>query len=180
MPIYNGKGDVTNCKAYTGVKLLEHGTKIIERILEGRIRALVEVDNMQFGFMPKRGTIDAFFIVRRKQQEYRKKDKKLYMYFMDFEKAFDRVPRRGMQWALRKKGLPKIWVKVMMSLYVGSKTKVKVGSEFLKEFFVAIGVHQGVVSSLLFAIVVDVMTANAKGLMKEVLYAGDVLYATDE
>ena len=58
----------------------------------------------------------------------------MYMCFMDLEKAFDRVPRRLMQWALWKKGLPKILVKAMMSLYAGSKTKVKVGSEFSKAF----------------------------------------------
>ena len=34
------------------------------------------------------------FIVRRVQEEYRKKDEKLHMCFMDSEKAFDRVPRK--------------------------------------------------------------------------------------
>ena len=64
-------------------------------------------------------------------------------------------------------------MKAVINLYKGSKTKVKVGSEFSKEFYVVAGVHQGsVLSSLLFAIVVDVVTENAReGLMKEVLYA---------
>ena len=73
------------------------------------------------------------------QKEYREKDKKLYMCFMDLEKAFDRVPRRVVRWALRKKGLPEILVKAMISLYEGSKTKIKVGSEFSQKFFVAVG-----------------------------------------
>ena len=103
VPIYNGKGDATNCSAYREVKLLKHGMKIIERVLEKRIRALVEVDDMQFGFMPERATTDALFIVRRMQEEHREKDKKLYMCFMNLEKDFDRFPRRVMQWALRKK-----------------------------------------------------------------------------
>ena len=59
VPIYKGKGDVTNYKAYRKVKLLEHGTKIIQRVLEKKIRALVVVDDMQFGFMPRRGTMHA-------------------------------------------------------------------------------------------------------------------------
>ena len=37
LPIYKGKGDVMNCRAYRGVKLLEHGIKIVERVLEKRI-----------------------------------------------------------------------------------------------------------------------------------------------
>ena len=59
------------------------------------------------------------------QEEYREKDKKLYMCFVDLEKAFERVPRRVMQWALRKKGLLEILVKAVISLYEGSKTKVR-------------------------------------------------------
>ena len=96
VPIYKGK-DVTNCGAYREVKLLEHGMKIIERVLEKRIRELVKVDDMQFGFIPGRGTINALLIVRRMQKEYREKDKKSYMCFVNLEKAFDRVPRRVMQ-----------------------------------------------------------------------------------
>ena len=72
---------------------------------------------------------------------------------------------------LRKKGLPEILVKAVMNLYEDSKTKVNDESEFSEEFYVAIGVHQGsVLSPLLFAFVVDVVTENAReGLMKEVL-----------
>ena len=36
VPIFKGKGDVMNCGSYRGVKLLEHGMKIIERVLERR------------------------------------------------------------------------------------------------------------------------------------------------
>ena len=66
--------------------------KIIERELE-RIRKLVNIDSMQFGFTPGRGTTDALFVVQRMQKEYRDK-KKWYMCFVDNEKAFDRVPRK--------------------------------------------------------------------------------------
>ena len=47
VPIFKGKGDVMNCGSYRGVKLLEHGLKIIERVLEKRIRALVDFDEAQ-------------------------------------------------------------------------------------------------------------------------------------
>ena len=163
------------------MKLLEHRINIIEKVLKKRIRVLVEVDDMQFGFMPGRGTTDALFIVRRMQEEYREKDKKLYMYFVNLEKAFDRVPRRVMQWALMKKGLLKILVKIVMSLYEGSMTKVKVGSEFSEEFYVAIGVHWGFVFlSWLFAIVVDVVTENTKeGLIKEAFYVDDLVLMSE-
>ena len=34
VPIFKGKGDVMDCGAYRGVKLLEHAMKIVERVLE--------------------------------------------------------------------------------------------------------------------------------------------------
>ena len=61
VPIYKQKGNPLECGNYRGIKLLEHGMKILEKIIEGRLRKTVEIDPMQFGFMPGRGTIDAIF-----------------------------------------------------------------------------------------------------------------------
>ena len=43
----------------------------------------------------------------------------------DLKKAFDRVPRKVVEWALRKKGITEALVRAVMSLYKGAKTKVK-------------------------------------------------------
>ena len=86
-----------NCGAYRVVKLLEHAMKIVEKVLEKKMRLMVKVDEMQFGFMPGKGTIDAVFILKGLQEKYLDKEKKLYMCFIDPEKAFDRVPRRVLE-----------------------------------------------------------------------------------
>ena len=179
--ISKGKGDVMSCDSYRGIKLLEHAMKIVERVLEKRIRSLVILDEMQFGFMPGKGTVDAIFIVRRMQEEYQKKEKKLYMCFVDLEKAFDRVPRKVLEWAMRKKGLLEIMIQSVMSLYDGAKTKVKVGSAYSENFLVKVGVHQGsVLSPLLFAMVIDAVTENARrNDMNEILYADDLVLISD-
>ena len=39
--IFKGKGDLMCCGSYRGVKLLENAMKIVERVLEGQIRTLV-------------------------------------------------------------------------------------------------------------------------------------------
>ena len=135
---------------------------------------------MQFGFMPGKGPTDALFILRRMQEEFRGREKKLYMCFVDLEKAFDRIPRNVMEWALRKKSLPEVLVKAVMSLYEGW-TKVRVGSGLSEEFGVRVGVHQGsVISPLIFAIVVDAVTEQArKGLLNEILYADDLVLISE-
>ena len=155
-PIFKGKGNVMKYGSYRGVKLLEHGLKVIERVLERRIRALVDFDETQFGFLPEKGTIDALFLVQKLQEQHRAKDKRMYMCFVDLEKAFHGVSRRVVEWAMRKKGLPEIQVKTVTSLYDGAEAKVTVGSGFSEEVFVKVGVHQGsVMPSLLFAMVID-------------------------
>ena len=110
VPIFKGKGDTISWGHIVGgggVKLLEHAMKIVEKVLESRLRRMVKVDNEQFGFMPRKGTIDAVFILRKLQEEYLDKEKKLYTCFVDLEKAFDRVPREVLEWAMRKRG----WMK---------------------------------------------------------------------
>ena len=46
VPIFKGKGDVMSCGPYRGAKLLEHAMKIVERVLERRIRTLVNLNEM--------------------------------------------------------------------------------------------------------------------------------------
>ena len=83
VPIFKGKGDVMDCGAYRGVKLLKHAIKIAERVLENSIRGLIMIDDMQFGFMPGKGMTHALFILRRMQEEFREREQKLYMCFVD-------------------------------------------------------------------------------------------------
>ena len=72
------------------MKLLEHAMEIVEKVLEKRIGCLVNMNKMQFGFTPGRGTIDALFILRRMQVKRNIKIKeKSCIYFVDLEKAFD-------------------------------------------------------------------------------------------
>jgi len=69
--------------------------KVVEKILEHRIRQQIEIDDVQFGFMKGKGTADAIFMERQMQENFRVKSKKLYFGLVDLEKAFDRVPRKS-------------------------------------------------------------------------------------
>ena len=59
------------------------------------------------------------------QENFRVKGKKLYFDFVDFEKAFDRVPREVISWAMRKLGVEEWLVSAVMSMYIGAKTVVR-------------------------------------------------------
>ena len=134
---------------------------------------------MQFGFMPGRGMTNALFVVRRMHDEYRDKKKKLHKRFVCIEKVFDGVRRKVMEWVMRKKGLPEVIARAVMCLH-GAKTKVRVGSESSEEFLLQVGVHQSVLSPLLFAITVDEITENAReDLVKEILQADDLVLMSE-
>ena len=99
------------------------------------------------------------------------------MYFVDQDKTFDRGPRKELEWAMRKKAIPKVLVRSMISLYEEAKTRVIVDSELSEEFEVKVGMHQGSVQShFILAVVVDVVTElDKKGALSELLYADDLV-----
>ena len=92
--LYKGKGDALERGNYCGLKLKEQVMKILERIVDSLIRQLVSIDDFQFGFVPGRGTTGAIFVVRQPQEKYLAASKRLYMAFVDLEKAFNRIPRK--------------------------------------------------------------------------------------
>ena len=68
-----------------------------------------------------------------------------------------------------------------MCLYEGVKERVRVDSELSEEFEVKVGMHQGsVLSPLLFAVVVDVVTEFVnEGALSELLYADDIVLMSE-
>ena len=91
-----------------------------------KARTMVTVDEMQFGFRPKRGTTNAVSILRRLQEERHARGKTLYMCFVDQDKAFDRVPKKVLALVASNKGIPEVLVNSVMSLHEGAKTRARV------------------------------------------------------
>ena len=157
--LYKGKGDALERGNYRGLKLTDQVMKVLERIVDGLIRQVVSIDDSQFGFVPGRGTTDAIFVIRQLQEKYLAANKRLYMAFVDLEKAFDRVPRKVIWWALRKLGVDEWIVRLVQEMYSNARSRVRVGEGYSEEFEVKVGVHQGsVLSPLLFIIVLEALS----------------------
>ena len=143
MNCFKNKGDATKRGNYRWFKLLEHMMKVSERAIEQNIRELVDIDAMQFGFIPGKGSMDAIFIARQLQDRYLEKKKKLSFASVDLEKAFDLVPREVVKWVMRKLGVDEWSIRAVMTMYRNSKSVIRVNNTLWDKFDVKIGVHQG-------------------------------------
>ena len=92
MNVYKRKGDALECGSYRGIKLVEHAMKILERVIERRLRNVVKIDSMQFGFMAGKSTTEAIFIVRQLQEKYLARNKELCMAFVIWRRPLTGFP----------------------------------------------------------------------------------------
>ena len=93
--LYKGKGEALERGNYRGIKLTDQVMKLLDRVLDSSISKMVNRDDMQFGFVPGRGTTDAIFIFCQLQEKYFATKKQRYIAIVDLEKAVDRVRRKN-------------------------------------------------------------------------------------
>ena len=147
--------------------------------VDGLIRQLVSIDDSIFGFVPGRGTTDAFFVVRQLQEKYMylAANKWLYMVF--------RRPGEGI-WLNTSEGhlvgAEKTWCGVV-DCATGAGDVCKCAEPCLcwwgysEEFEVKVSVHQGsVLIQLLFIFVLEALPREFRsGIPWEDLYADDLV-----
>ncbi|KAK3545596.1 hypothetical protein QTP70_008146 [Hemibagrus guttatus] len=126
VPIFKNKGDVQSCSNYRGIKLMSHTMTLWERVVEARLRKVVEICEQQYGFMPRKSTTDAIFALRILMEKYRDGQRELHCVFVDLEKAYDRVPREELWYCMRKSGVAEKYVRVVQDMYERSRTVVRV------------------------------------------------------
>jgi hypothetical protein len=142
VPIFKNKGDVQSCTNYRGIKLINHTTKLWERVIEHRFRRATRVTQNQFGFMPRRSTMEAIFLLQQLMERYREQKKDLHMVFIDLEKAYDKVPRNFMWWALEKHKVPTKYITLIKDMYKDVVTCVRTCDGDTSDFPIKIGLHQ--------------------------------------
>ena len=163
IPIHKKK-DKLQCDNYRGMSLLCHSQKLMASVLLGRIKSRTGevLSEAQAGFRPGRGTIDQLFTLRLLAEKYYEFGKDLYICYVDFQKAFDSVWRKGLWQVMRHLGYDIKIIRLLESMYHNTASSVRVGSqgELSSWFETLVGVLQGcVLSPLLFNIMLEIVMA---------------------
>ena len=136
---YKGKGDALDHGNYRGLKLTDQVMKLLEWVLDFYIEEMVNIVEMQFGFVSGRGTTDAIFVIRQLWEKYIAISKLLYFAFIDLEKAFDHVPRKILWWVGLKEPRGQEWaVRVIRGMYSNASSGVRVNGQYSEEFGVGV------------------------------------------
>ncbi|XP_037870980.1 uncharacterized protein LOC119629375 [Bombyx mori] len=111
--------------------------------------------------MPGHGTTNAIFALRQVCEKHHDVHRNLHMVFVDLEKAYDRVPRAVLWWALNEKDIPGKYVRLICAMYSRARTYVRTAAGNSDEFSVAVSLHQGsALSPYLFLLVMDALTSE--------------------
>ena len=109
-----------------GIKLMCHTMKLWERVIEQRLRHETKISENQFGFMSGKSIMEVIYLLRRLMEMYRDKKKDLHMVFIDLEKAYDKVPKDLIWWALEKKDATKRYIEIKLNIWNAISVKTKV------------------------------------------------------
>ena len=127
--------------------------KIIMNRITGAVDHNIILRQEQAGFRRNRGCTDQIFVLRNIIEQCTEWQRKLYINFIDFQKAFDSLNRDSLWKILRHYGLPTKNISLIKSFY--DNFQCSIGNNNL-QFQVKTGVRQGcVMSATLFNLAID-------------------------
>ncbi|TWW68274.1 R2DM Retrovirus-related Pol polyprotein from type II retrotransposable element [Takifugu flavidus] len=186
VPVFKSR-DQRVCSNYRGITLLSLPGKVYARVLEKRIRLIVEplIEEEQCGFHPGRGTTDHLFTLAGVLEGSWEFAQPVHMCFVDLEKAYDRVPRSILWGVLREYGVEGPLIRAVQSLYQRSRSLVRIASCKSDSFPVRVGLRQGCpLSPVLFITFMDRISRRSRGVegvefggrkISSLLFADDVV-----
>lgn len=182
------KCNAVECGDFRTISLIPHVSKILLKVLHNRIEGRVEeyLGKTQFGFRKGVGTRDAIGVLRMLSERIIEFNKEMYVCFVDFEKAFDRVNWVKLMEVLKEVGVDWRDRRLLIDLYMQQEVAVRVNGECTESTEIGRGVRQGcLLSPLLFnlyaeAMIKDVMLKTNVGVRIGGEVLADIRFADDQ
>uniref|UniRef100_A0A8C6LXR3 Reverse transcriptase domain-containing protein n=1 Tax=Nothobranchius furzeri TaxID=105023 RepID=A0A8C6LXR3_NOTFU len=166
VPIFK-KGDQKVCSKCRGITLLSLPGKVYSKVLEWRVRSIVEsqIKEEQCGFRPGRGTVDQLYTLARVMGGGMGVSQPIHMCFVDLEKAYDHGPRGTLWGTLQEYGVGGLLLRAIQSLYQRSVSLVRIAGSKSDLFQVRVGLRQGCpLSPVLFITFMDRISRHSRGV----------------
>ena len=188
MILLHKSGSKTDPSNYRGISLINCISKIFSGVLNGRLIKIMEdkFSNSQFGFRENHRTSDSLFILKSLINKYiHKKKQKLFICFVDLQKAFDSVWRDGLLFKLANIGVGEKIYNIIKSHFYKTETAFKLENLHSNFFETTRGVRQGdSISPTLFNIFINDLDKafNSEGTNSPTLVnskVGSLLFADD-
>ena len=143
------KSNAVECTDYRTLCLMSNVTKIILRIITERNRRIFEREagKTQSGFKKGMGTREGIFNLRIITEKMLEKHKKVYMCYIDYKKAFDRVYHALLMEVLSHNEIDAKDLKLIMNLYWQQTASIQTDEGQSSSFPIERGVRQGCVLS---------------------------------
>jgi hypothetical protein len=152
------------CSDHRTISLITHASKIMLRILTRRLEARTRdfIGDSQFGFKKGCGTREAVGMLRTITERSLEHENDVYICFIDFEKAFDRVNWKKLMEILGRLSIDWKDRRLIRNLYHNQKVTIRIGEEESDPAIVGRGVRQGcIISPLLFSIYTEALMIEA-------------------
>ena len=117
---------------------------VIDR-MQGKIEA--ELDDAQSGFHQGKGTREGLLNLRLICERHLGVQKDIYICFLEYEKAFDRVRHEPLMQCLSEIGVDGKDIKIIRNVYWDQTASVRIMNELSEEIRIQRGVRQGCVAS---------------------------------
>jgi len=154
------KGDPKKQENYRPISLLNAFYKIYAALIQTRLAQTIDraLQKTQYGFRKSRSTVIPLACVKRICERAEASQDPMFMVFLDWEKAFDRVIHDKLFQALAEMGLPLKYLDAIASLYHEPEFAVKIGGSSSSWKTQKRGIRQGCpLSPYLFIIVMHVL-----------------------
>jgi exonuclease III len=182
------KANAVECEDYRTISLISHASKIMLKVLTRRIDYKVKdfLGQNQFGFRKGCGTRDAIGVMRVLCERNLEYGNDVYICFVDFEKAFDRINWVKMMEILKSLKIDWKDRRMITELYMKQEAVIRVANGDSEPGVIGRGVRQGCpLSPLLFSIYAEAMMLEAMEDIEEGVRVGgqlikDVRFADDQ
>ena len=160
------KPGATDCELHRTISLMSHVTKLLLRIIMMRVRNKInpEIAEEQCGFVEGKGTTNAIFILRTLIERALEIQKDVYLCFIDYTKAFDRVRHDEIIKELTKLKIDGKDLRIIKNMYWEQTAAMRVEGEISAFQKIKRGVRQGcVLSPDLFSLYSEIIMRNIEG-----------------